>query len=119
MSYDIKFKVRVADTDSYVTVKESDANITWNVSEIIRKSTGLPWINEANNGLCVDIVPKIQAGITELVRNGQKYKAMEPENKFGSVDGTIRFFRTIVSDWNDYVVSNDPAVVAVTTFWVV
>lgn len=119
MSYDIEFKVRVADTDSYVTVKESDANITWNVSEIIRKSTGLPWINEANNGLCVDIVPKIQAGITELVRNGQKYKAMEPENKFGSVDGTIRFFRTIVSDWNDYVVSNDPAVVAVTTFWVV
>ena len=119
MSYDIEFKVRVADTDAYVTLKESDANVTWNVREIIRKSTGLPWINDANNGLCVDIIPRIQAGITELVHNGQKYKAMEPENKWGSVDGTIRFFRTIVSDWNDYVASSDPAVVAVTTFWVV
>lgn len=45
MSYDIEFKVRVADTDAYIIVKESD--------------------------------------------------------------------------WNDFVVSSDPAVVAVTTFWVV
>ena len=119
MSYDIKFKVRVADTDAYITVKESDANITWNVREIIKNSTGLPWINEANNGLCLDVIPKIQEGITELVRNGEKYKTYEPDNKWGSVEGTVRFFRTIVSDWNDFVVSNDPAVVAVTTFWVV
>ena len=55
MSYDISFKVRVADTDKFVTVGNCDANITWNVRKIIELSTGLPWLNEENNGYCVDI----------------------------------------------------------------
>ena len=59
MSYDISFKVRVADTDKFVTVGNCDANITWNVRKIIELSTGLPWLNEENNGYCVDIMPTI------------------------------------------------------------
>ena len=65
MSYDISFKVRVADTDKFVTVGNCDANITWNVRKIIELSTGLPWLNEENNGYCVDIMPAIQKGLNE------------------------------------------------------
>ncbi len=53
MSYDISFKVKVEGLeDIYVRVGECDANITWNVREMIVKSTGLEWRNCKNNGLC-------------------------------------------------------------------
>ena len=80
MSYDIAFKVRVADTNKYVTVGDCDANITWNVRPIIEKSTGLPWLNEENNGYCVDIMPAIQRGLDELRSHPNKYKKFEAEN---------------------------------------
>ena len=80
MSYDISFKVRVADTDKFVTVGNCDANITWNVRKIIELSTGLPWLNEENNGYCVDIMPAIQKGLNELRAHPEKYKQYEAEN---------------------------------------
>ena len=118
MSYDIAFKVRVADTDKYVEIGDCDANITWNVAQIIRSSTGLPWNNEENNGFCADVIPKIQSGIIELCAHHEKYRAMEPDNGWGSVEGTIRFFRRIVSSWNDLIVDYPPEIVSQTTFWI-
>ena len=51
MSYDIDFRVKVEGLeDRYVSVGECDANITWNLREMIVKSTGLEWKNERNNG---------------------------------------------------------------------
>lgn len=50
MSYDISFKVKVEGLNRYVEVGDCDANITWNVMDIIRKSTGLEWRNEEPNG---------------------------------------------------------------------
>ena len=41
MSYDISFKVPVAGTDKYVSIGDCDANTTWNLGKMIRKSTGL------------------------------------------------------------------------------
>ena len=41
MSYDVTFKAKVEGTDCYVEVGDCDANITWNVREIITRSTGL------------------------------------------------------------------------------
>lgn len=57
MSYDIDFRVKVEGVDAYVSVGECDANITWNVRKIIELSTGLPWLNEENNGFCKDVIP--------------------------------------------------------------
>lgn len=119
MSYDIEFKVRVADTNKYVTVGDCDANITWNVRPIIEKSTGLPWLNEENNGYCVDIMPAIQKGLDELRSHPNKYKKFEAENGWGTVSGTARFFAQILQDWNEFTRWQDPEVVAKTTFWVV
>ena len=69
MSYDISFKVKVEGVDTYVPVGTCDANITWNVRKIIEKSTGLEWKNCQNNGLCVDVIPKIEAGLRTLEQN--------------------------------------------------
>lgn len=66
MSYDIAFKVKVEGADVYVDVGNCDANITWNLRQMIVKSTGLEWKNEDNNGYCVDIIPHIERGLAEL-----------------------------------------------------
>ena len=60
MSYDISFMVKVEGVDRYVEVGDCGANITWNVREIITKSTGLKWNNCKNNGLCKDVIPYIE-----------------------------------------------------------
>lgn len=119
MNYDISFRVRAAHTDRFVEVGECQANVTWNVREIIELSTGLPWLNEKNNGLCIDIMPKIQQGLSELLKHPEKYKPYEAENDWGTVEDTIHFFQQILSDWSAYVGETDPEIVAVTTFWVV
>lgn len=87
MSYDISFKVKVEGIDHYIDLDCCDANITWNVREIITRSTGLPWENEANNGLVKDIVPAIRNGLTELERNGDAYKQYEASNGWGHRGG--------------------------------
>lgn len=117
MSYDISFKVKVENVDSYVTVGDCDANITWNVRKIIELSTGLPWKNEANNGLCVDIIPKIRNGMEELEKHPDKYKPYEAPNGWGTVRGTIIFFQRILEAWSDFIYWHEE-LVPVATFWI-
>ena len=119
MSYNIDFRVRVSDTDKYVSVGNCDANTTWNVRKIIELSTGLPWLNEKNNGFCIDVIPQIQRGYHELCCHPEKYKPYEAENKWGTIEGTKRFFLQILNDWNDFARSEDPDIVSRTTFWIV
>lgn len=102
MSYDIDFRVKVEGIDHYVVVGNCEANITWNVRKIIELSTGLPWINEANNGYCKDVIPRIEDGLEELIRHPQKYKEFESPNGWGTVRGTIRFFQNILNAWYDF-----------------
>lgn len=68
MSYDITFKVKVDGTDQYVPIGCCGANITWNVRKIIELSTGLPWLNEENNGFCKDVIPKIATDWLNFIR---------------------------------------------------
>ena len=118
MSYDISFKVKVEGVDAYVNVGDCNANITWNVRKIIELSTGLPWHNEANNGLCVDVIPKIAQGLEKLENNPQKYKPYEAKNGWGTVEGVKRFFTEILTAWDDFIRWNEE-LVPVTTFWIV
>ncbi len=118
MSYDISFRVKVEGVDAWVDVGDCDANVTWNVRKIIELSTGLPWVNEANNGLCVDVIPKIEAGKKELICHPEKYKQYEAPNRWGTVGGTIRFFQRILEAWEDFIHCHEE-LVPVVTFWVV
>ena len=117
MSYDILFKAKIEGVDRWVPVGCCSANITSNVRKIIELSTGLPWLNEKNNGLCSDIIPSIERGYLELVKNGEEYKQYEAENGWGTVEGTKQFFRTILDEWHD-LQSEDPVMASVATFWI-
>ena len=117
MSYDISFKVKVEGVDAYVKVGTCDANITWNARKIIVKSTGLKWKNCQNNGLCVDVIPKIEAGLRKLEQNPDSFKEYEEPNGWGSVKGTAQFFRNILNDWNDFQQWYEE-LVPVATFWI-
>ena len=119
MSYEIRFKVKVDGTDKYVTVGDCGANITCNVRKIIEMSTGLPWHNTANNGYCLDVIPCIAKGYAELLWHPDKYKRYEPSNGWGTVEGTIQFFREILDAWAAFVLDEDHEVVKMTTFWIV
>ena len=118
MSYDITFKVKVEGIDKYVPVGDCDANITWNVRKIIELSTGLPWINEANNGYVKDVLPSIKKGLYELIENPEKYKPYEAENGWGTVDGTISFFERILKCWDDFRRWEDDEIVNAAVFWI-
>ena len=117
MSYDISFRVKVEGTDAYIPVGECEANVTWNVREIIVQSTGLEWKNEENNGLCTDVIPKIIDGLKELQTNPQKYKPLESPNGWGTVNGTISFFMTVLHDWENFKRDYEE-LAPVATFWI-
>lgn len=106
MSYDISFKVRVENTDLWVEVGDCDANITWNLRQMIEKSTGLPWNNEADNGLCTDVIPAIYKGLHELESNPDKYKQYESPNGWGKLQDCIRFFVHITIAWETFSYDN-------------
>lgn len=114
MSYDIDFRVKVEGIDKYVSVGNCNANITWNVREMIEISTGLEWVNEANNGLCKDIIPSIEHGYSELVCFPQKYRKYEAINGWGTIEGCKRFFEEIISAYQEL----DDELKEVATFWI-
>lgn len=118
MSYDITFKVKAEGVDVWVPVGECYANITWNVREIIRLSTGLQWKNEANNGLCKDVIPCIDRGLSELYRYPEKYKQYEAPNGWGTVEGTERFFLQILKDWENFIHDYGEELANIATFWI-
>lgn len=117
MSYDIDFRVKVEGIDKYVSVGECTANITYNVRKIIELSTGLPWLNEQSNGLCVDVIPAIEKGASELLAHGEKYKQYEAPNGWGTVDGTLRFFHHILAEWRAFKQS-EPELAKIAVFWI-
>ena len=120
MSYDISFKVKIEGLeDRYVSVGECEANITWNLRDMIVKSTGLEWKNEENNGLCKDVIPHIIDGLRELMMYPNKYKKYEAENGWGTIEGCIRFFTRIISDWEEFCENYSTRdLVDVAYFWI-
>jgi len=118
MSYDISFRVKIEGVDAWVDVGECDANITWNVREIIELSTGLPWKNEANNGYVKDVIPSIEKGLRELTLFPGKYKQYESPNGWGTVNETIHFFQRIIDDWHNFLRWHEE-LADVVTFWIV
>lgn len=108
MSYDINWKVKAAEAENlWVSIPYPDnANITYNVGDLIRTCTGLTWKNCEDNGYVKDVIPYIEKGLKELEQHPEKYKHLEAPNGWGTIDGTIRFFNKLIDGWhsiqNDY-----------------
>lgn len=118
MSYDISFRAKIEGIEEYIPVGDYLLNITWNVRDIITKSTGLAWKNEENNGLVKDIIPYICKGLKELEEHPKKYLKYESPNGWGTVEGTKRFFRNIIEAWEDVCVWHSEDLVNALTFWI-
>lgn len=117
MSYDISFRVKVEGTNMWIPIGDCRANITYNVGELIRESTGLPWVNEANNGFAKHVIIRIERGLDELQNHPEKYKPLESSNGWGTIEGTIRFFEEIIGCWKDLVCDYEP-LADIATFWI-
>jgi len=117
MSYRIYFKVKVEGADLWVRVGDCDANTTWNVRKMITESTGLPWMNCCDNGLCSEVMPHIKYGLTQLVYFPEKYKQYEAKNGWGTVESTAGFFRRILTAWGD-LRRDEPELAKLAKFWI-
>lgn len=101
MSYDITFRAKLDGVDVWAEVGDCDANITYNVRKMIELSTGLPWKNCENNGLCTEVIPRIENGLKELELHPEKYKPYEAKNGWGTVETTRNFYRMILDAWGE------------------
>lgn len=103
MSYDISYRVQCKDDPKlWADIGNCEANITWNLREMIRKSTGLEWKNEEDNGLVKDVIPFIIHGLEELERFPNKYKQYESPNGWGTISGCKNFFTRCILDWTNF-----------------
>ena len=109
MSYDITYRVRCLEKpDVWVDVGLIDANITYNVGDMIRASTGLEWKNDADNGL------------EELEKYPEKYKKYEAPNGWGTVDGCKRFFVWCLKEWMNFCDGYDTRELKdIVHFWII
>lgn len=95
MSYDVSLKVKVEGIDKFVEI-EDGGNITWNVRELIAKSSGWEIKNMDNNGTAEEIGKMIEMGIKNLTKNPEKYRQYEAENGWGTIEGTLNFYRNLL-----------------------
>lgn len=98
MSYDIQFGVKVADVTpecfAVIGAPEYDSP-TYNLRDIFVKS--MDWDYHQGEWYPVtEVLPKVQRGITELTLHPTKYKALEPDNGWGSVGGAVCFLQSVM-----------------------
>ena len=98
MSYDIHFCIREKNTNELIVIGESQ-NITWNVRELIKQSSGWNIKNEASNGLAYEIIEMVIKGDRELFVNPDKYKQYESSNGWGTIEGVRRLYRKLIDEW--------------------
>lgn len=101
MSYDVSFRVKIEGLNKYIEV-ESVANITWNVRELIKQSSGWDIKNEDENGFIKDWIPMIENGIEELTNNPEKYRQYEAKNGWGTVESTLGFYKDCLNKYREY-----------------
>ena len=89
MSYDLRLGVKIADTDRIAVVDEPEySSPTYNLREMFVAC--MDWDYHQGEWYKVaDVWDKINNGISELHKNPKKYRAMEPDNGWGTVSSAI------------------------------
>ena len=102
MSYDIHFCIREKNTNELIVIGES-YNITWNVRELIKQSSGWDIKNEASNGFAKDLIPMLERGKHELYMFPEKFKQYESPNGWGTIEGVKRFYSKLIEEWETLI----------------
>ena len=116
MSYDVSIRVKAEGVDAYVEA-EWLSNITWNVKELIKQSSGWDIRNCDTNGPVMPWLDKIEAGIRELVGRPEVYRQYEAKNGWGTVEGTLTFFKDCRDKAREWMEDNETLIPAA-VIWV-
>ena len=100
MSYDVSFALKEKHSDKLVILPIDVSNITWNVRELIKQSSGWEIKNESENGFVKDLIPMLHSGLANLMRNPDKYKQYEATNGWGTIEGVKRFYNDIIKAYD-------------------
>ena len=102
MSYDICFKYRIGMTDKYIFDFDEKFNITYNVGNIIRKSSGYKNWNSSLDVCVLDLYKPFKKGLKELKKNIEKYRELEPSNGWGNCENVIKFYEWFFESLKEY-----------------
>ena len=105
MSYDIRFAVKVADTENmYAVIGEPENHSpTYNIGKLWRKAMDFDF-EQGRWYPVAELIPHFERGIHELTFNAVAYRALEPENGWGNSGTALRAMQSIIGwltdDWN-------------------
>lgn len=109
MSYNVSIRLILGSNNHPISIY-GNCNITWNVRELIKQSSGWDIINEDSNGAVLPWLDKIRTGIANLTKTPGKYKKYEDPDGWGTVASTLRFYyecenmvKEFISDYGDLV----------------
>ena len=103
MSYDVHIYLPVKGLEEKYWDACHLSNITWNVRKLIFESSGWDIKNEASNGAIFQWLEKIKRGASELSNHPEKYKHMEAANGWGTVEGTLRFYKDCIREAEQWI----------------
>lgn len=117
MSYDVSIKAKLEGVDRYIELSHDSCNITWNVRELIRQSSGWDIINEDSNGPVRPWLEKIQTGLINIGANPKKYKKYESPNEWGTIYGVKSFYIKCINMANSFL-EEYPELAEIAVVWV-
>lgn len=91
MSYDICLKAKIGKSAKFVIM--DSFNITYNIRQILVKSSGYEKWSGNFEVSAKEIYLYFAKGLEELLENGEKYRQYEPSNGWGSVENVIEMYR--------------------------
>lgn len=97
MSYDVSLYV---DTGAGHTVDAAWWNMTSNVAPMWR-AAGLD-LAEFDGKPATELVKPLRNALVELIRNPDPYRAMNPENGWGSYEGCVAFLQKILAGCDEH-----------------
>lgn len=105
MSYDVDLVMQTG-PKMWATVAEC-GNMTWNVGGMYRlalpstedRAAGLPGLD----GLRAEVAsPLLRAASKAMAEDPERFRALEPENGWGSYEGALRYLRGILAACEDH-----------------
>lgn len=96
MSLDIWFTLNACAHCGRDEPEVYSGNITYNLGEMWR-AAGLPYSEAIEGKTAGDLVPALEAGLSTLEAEPDRFHAMNPSNGWGSYDGLLEFTRRMVA----------------------
>jgi len=101
LSYDIYFRAKLEGMDKWVNIEEESINHTYNTSSMISAAIGIT-PSGFDGKKAKDILPLVREAIKKLKEEPEVYRLYEPENKWGTLESTLKFLIKIEAMCAEY-----------------